>query len=113
MPYLLITIVAGTLMAALSAWSLVRCIQDGGVFVNQLRFFVSGILLALFFPLHGLATDAVFDFIEPLGAGEDSYTLAYWAAVAAYVTVQVAILPTQRELYSTYLADRFTRATER
>ncbi len=113
MPYLLITIVAGTLMAALSAWSLVRCVQDGGVFINQLRFLASGILLALFFPLHGLATDFIFKHIEPLGAGKDSFTLAYWAAMALYVTVQVAILPTQREMYSTYLADRFTRATDR
>ncbi|HEX9089048.1 MAG TPA: hypothetical protein VF867_16140, partial [Arthrobacter sp.] len=67
--------------------------------------------LALFFPLHDLSTSVIFKYIEPLGAGEDSFTLAYWASIALHVTVQLLILPTQRELYSTYLADRLTRAT--
>ncbi|HEX9088482.1 MAG TPA: hypothetical protein VF867_13260, partial [Arthrobacter sp.] len=89
MLYPLLTVAAGLLMAGLAGFSLVRCIRDGGIFVNQARFLISGILLALFFPLHDLSTSVIFKYIEPLGAGEDSFTLAYWASIALHVTVQL------------------------
>ncbi|WP_422758915.1 hypothetical protein [Paenarthrobacter sp. C1] len=36
-------------------------------------------------------------------------TASFWAATALVVTVQLIILPTSRELYATYLADRLSR----
>lgn len=111
MPISLIVVGAGVLMTAISGFSLWRCIQHGGVFINQLRFLVSGLLLVFFFPLQDLSTDFILKNISELGAGEDSFTLAYWASIAVHVTVQIIILPTQREMYSTYMADQMARAT--
>lgn len=108
--YLLITVIAGTVIALLSAISLWRCARDGGIFINQARFLLSGILLALHFPLVDAGTAWALPEVDRLGAGESSFTLAYWASFAAVVTAQVIILPTRRELYASYLTDRLARA---
>lgn len=111
MLYPLLTVAAGLLMTVISVFSLRRCIIEGGMFVNQIRFLVSGLLLMAFFPLQDLSTGFLLNYIEPLNAGEDAFTLAYWLSIALHVTVQVIIQPTQRELYSTYMADQLARTT--
>jgi hypothetical protein len=110
MLYPILTVCAGVLMTVISAFSLVRCAQAGGIFINQLRFLISGILLTLHFPLTDWGTEWALPHLQQLGAGEEAFTLAYWGAMAAVVTAQLVVIPTRRDLYATYLADRLARA---
>lgn len=109
--YPLLTASVGSVIVLLSAWSLVRAFGAGGIFVNQLRFLASGLLLAFHFPLVSLASV----FLAPYLTGFDMVNLSegapFWAAVILLVTAQLIVLPTGRELYLTYLADRFTGRT--
>lgn len=47
--YPIVTVVVGSIIMILSGVSLFRCIRDGGIFINQLRFLASGALLILHF----------------------------------------------------------------
>jgi hypothetical protein len=107
--YPVLTVVVGSIVAIISAISLVVCARAGGIFVNQARFLACGILLALHFPLTDFLNGLILPWLEKIGAVEGNSTASYWAAVALIVTVQLIILPTSRELYATYVADRLSR----
>jgi hypothetical protein len=107
--YPVLTVVVGSIVAIISAISLFLCARDGGIFVNQARFLASGVLLALHFPLTHLLDGLILPWLEKLGPIDGNSTASFWAATALIVTVQLIILPTSRELYATYLADRLSR----
>lgn len=107
--YPILTVVVGSIVVIISGISLYRCARDGGIFINQLRFLASGILLALHFPLTHFLDSLILPWLEKIGAIEGNVPASYWIAVGLIVTVQLIILPTGRELYATYMADRLTR----
>lgn len=107
--YPLITALAGGVIVLLSGWSLVRAISDGGLFVNQLRFLVSGLLLAFHYPLVSLISGLLGPHLTVFEAIDVPEGAPFWSAVILLVAAQLIILPTGRELYATYLADRFSR----
>lgn len=109
MLYPVLTVVVGSIVAIISAISLFLCARSGGIFVNQARFLASGILLALHFPLTHLLDGLILPWLEKIGTVDGNSTASYWAATALIVTVQLIILPTSRELYATYMADRLSR----
>lgn len=109
MLYPVLTVIVGSIVAIISAISLVVCARAGGIFVNQARFLACGILLVLHFPLTDFLNGLILPWLEKIGAVEGNSTASYWAAVALIVTVQLIILPTSRELYATYVADRLSR----
>lgn len=109
MIYPVLTVAVGSVVVLISGISLFRCIRDGGIFVNQVRFLASGILLALHFPLTRLLDGLILPWLEKVGAVEGNDIASYWISMALIVTVQMIILPTGRELYATYMADRITR----
>lgn len=109
MLYPVLTVVVGSIVAIVSAISLVVCARAGGIFINQARFLASGILLILHFPLTNFLDGLILPWLQKIGAVEGNSTASYWAAVALIVAVQLIILPTRRELYATYMADRVTR----
>jgi hypothetical protein len=109
--YALLTVAAGGTIALLALWSLIRTIGAGGIIVNQIRFLASGLLLALHYPLVSLLSRLLEPYlINVTGLGLD-YDVPFWAAVALLVIAQLIILPTGRELYATFLADRLARRT--
>lgn len=108
MLYPILTVVVGSIVAVVSAISLFLCARAGGIFINQARFLAAGILLALHFPLVQLLDGLIMPWLEKLGPIDGSATASYWAATAIVVAVQLIVLPTSRELYETYLADRLT-----
>lgn len=103
------TVAVGVLVALLSVLSLVHAAASGGLFVNQARFLASGILLALHFPLAGWLDDWIRPNLDAIGRVEENATYSYWIATAVIVAVQLIVLPTRGELYSSYLADRLSR----
>lgn len=108
MTYLILTLAVGLLMAGLSLASAILVARQGGIFINQLRFLISGLVLAAHFPL----THWIGSMLEPYMAVElvpEAEQLSYWTAVAILVTAQLVILPTRRELYMGFFADRLTR----
>jgi hypothetical protein len=107
--YPLLTALAGGAIALLSAWSLIRAIGDGGIFINQLRFLISGLLLAFHYPLVSLISSALGPYLTSFEAIDVAEGVPFWSAVILLVTAQLIILPTGRELYATYLADRLSR----
>jgi uncharacterized protein YceK len=107
--YPVLTVVVGSIMAILAAVSLVLCARAGGIFINQARFLASGVLLILHFPLTHLLDGLILPWLEKIGTIDGNVTASYWIAVALIVTLQLIILPTGRELYATYMADRLTR----
>lgn len=109
MLYPVLTVIVGSIAAVISAISLFLCARAGGIFVNQARFLASGILLALHFPLTHLLDGLFLPWLEKIGPVDGNSTASFWAATALIVTVQLIILPTSRELYATYLADRLSR----
>ncbi|MGX1161017.1 hypothetical protein FBY31_0619 [Arthrobacter sp. SLBN-100] len=109
MIYPIVTVVVGASMVVLSGISLFRCIRDGGIFINQLRFLASGVLLILHFPLTHLLDGIILPWLEKIGAVEGNVQASYWISAALIVAVQLIILPTGRELYASYMADRITR----
>lgn len=109
MMYPLITAMAGAAIALLSAWSLIRAIGDGGIFVNQIRFLVSGLLLAFHYPLVSLISGLLGPHLTVFDAVDVPEGAPFWSAVALLVAAQLIILPTRRELYASYLADRLSR----
>lgn len=109
MLYPVLTVVVGSIVVIVSAISLFFCARAGGIFVNQARFLASGTLLALHFPLAHVLDSLILPWLEKIGAVDGNSTASYWAAVAIIVTAQLIILPTRRELYATYMADRLTR----
>lgn len=109
MLYPVLTVVVGSIVVIISAISLILCARAGGIFINQARFLASGILLALHFPVTHFLDGLILPWLEKIGTVDGNSTASYWAAVALIVTVQLIILPTSRELYATYVADRMTR----
>lgn len=109
--YALLTVAAGGAIAVLALWSLIRTIGAGGIFVNQLRFLVSGLLLALHYPLVSLLLRLLEPYLVNVTKLGLDYDVPFWGAVALLVLAQLIILPTGRELYATYLADHLTRRT--
>lgn len=109
MLYPVLTVVLGSIVVISSAISLFLCVRAGGIFINQVRFLASGILLILHFPLTHFLDGLILPWLEKIGDVDGNSTASYWAAVALIVTVQLIILPTRRELYATYMADRLTR----
>lgn len=109
MLYPILTIIVGSIMVILAGFSLFRCVRDGGIFINQARFLASGILLILHFPLTRLLDGLILPWLEKIGAVEGNVQASYWISVALIVAVQLIILPTGRELYGAYLADRLSR----
>jgi hypothetical protein len=109
--YPLITALAGGTIVLLSVWSLVRAIADGGIFVNQLRFLVSGLLLAFHYPLVSLISGLMGPHLTVFEAVDLPEGAPFWSAVVLLVAAQLIVLPTGRELYATYLADRLSRRT--
>ncbi|GAA4034902.1 hypothetical protein GCM10023063_18940 [Arthrobacter methylotrophus] len=106
--YPVLTVVVGSIVAIISAISLFICARAGGIFLNQARFLACGILLILHFPLTNFLDGLILSWLEKLGTIDGSSTASYWAATAVVVAVQLIILPTSRELYATYMADRLT-----
>lgn len=45
----------------------------------------------------------------PIGHFDENSAYSYWIATAVMVALQLIVLPTRRELYSSYLADRLSR----
>ncbi|ACL42016.1 hypothetical protein Achl_4065 (plasmid) [Pseudarthrobacter chlorophenolicus A6] len=109
MLYPILTIACGSIMVILSGLSLFRCLRDGGIFINQARFLASGILLILHFPLTRFLDGLILPWLEKVGAVEGNVPAAYWISVVLIVAVQLIILPTGRELYGAYMADRLAR----
>jgi hypothetical protein len=107
--YPIITVVVGLIMVLISAISLYRCVRDGGIFINQIRFIASGVLLIAHFPLTHFLDGLILPWLEKIGAIDGNASASYWIAVVLIVTVQMIVLPTGRELYATYMADRLTR----
>jgi hypothetical protein len=107
--YPFLTIAVGSIMVILSGLSLFRCLRDGGIFINQARFLASGILLILHFPLTRLLDALILPWLEKIGAIDGNVPPSYWISVGLLVTVQLIILPTGRELYGAYMADRLAR----
>ncbi len=107
--YLVLTVVVGSIVVIVSGISLFFCARAGGIFVNQARFLASGILLLLHFPLTHFLDGLILPWLKKIGTVDGNTTVSYWAAMALIVTVQLIILPTSRELYATYMADRLTR----
>lgn len=111
MTYLLLTLIVGTLMVVLSVASAVLTAKQGGIFINQLRFLVSGLLLAAHFPLTHWIAGKLGRYMDPEGSIAEMPQISFWTAVAILVAVQLIILPTRRELYLGFFADRLARAT--
>lgn len=109
MLYPILTIAVGSIMVIISGLSLFRCLRDGGIFINQVRFLASGTLLILHFPLTRFLDGQILPWLEKIGAIEGNAPASYWISVGLIVTVQLIILPTGRELYGAYMADRLTR----
>lgn len=107
--YPVLTAVVGACIALLSLWSLVRAFGDGGIFVNQLRFLISGLLLAFHFPLVSLISFLLQPYLAGVQQFDEMEGIAFWSAIVLLVTAQLIVLPTGRELYGTYLADRLSR----
>lgn len=107
--YPILTIVVGSIMVILSGISLFRCVRDGGIFVNQARFLASGVLLIGHFPLTHFLDGLILPWLEKFGAIEGNEPASYWISVGLLVTIQLIILPTGRELYGAYMADRLAR----
>lgn len=108
MTYLILTLVVGLAMAGLSLASAILVARQGGIFINQIRFLISGLVLAAHFPL----THWIGSMLEPHMAGNlipEAEQLSHWTAVVILVTVQLIILPTRRDLYVGFFADRLTR----
>lgn len=51
MIHLILTLAVGLLMAGLSLASAILVARQGGIFINQLRCLISGLVLAAHFPL--------------------------------------------------------------
>lgn len=109
MSFALATVLAGSLMAVLSLLSLVRAASRGMPFVSQIRFFLSGVLLALHVPAVHFLDGLLLPHLQGLGSAALAAAASFWAATAIVVSVQLIILPTSRELYAPYLEDRFGR----
>lgn len=109
MLYPVLTVVVGSIVVIISAISLIVCARAGGIFINQIRFLASGILLILHFPLTHFLDGLILPWLEKIGAIDGNAAASYWIAVALIVAVQLIVLPTGRELYATYVADRMTR----
>lgn len=109
MLYPALTVITGIIMVIISAVSLVVSVRAGGIVINQVRFLASGILLALHFPLTHFLAGLILPYFEKLGPIEGNADASLWTAVALIVTAQLIILPTSRELYGAYLADRLLR----
>jgi hypothetical protein len=107
--YTVLTVVVGSIVAVISAVSLFVCARAGGVFLNQARFLAAGIILALHFPLTNLLDGLILSWLQKIGPVDGDATASFWAATVLIVAVQLIIVPTSRELYATYLADRFAR----
>ncbi|GAA1772291.1 hypothetical protein GCM10009712_20400 [Pseudarthrobacter sulfonivorans] len=109
MIYPILTVVVGIIVVTVSGVSLFRCVRDGGIFINQIRFLASGVVLMAHFPLTHWLDGLILPWLEKIGAIDGNAAASYWIAVALIVTVQMIVLPTGRELYATYMADRITR----
>ncbi|MET4144252.1 hypothetical protein [Arthrobacter sp. UYCo732] len=109
MIYPILTVLVGSIVVIIAGISLYRCVRDGGIFINQVRFLASGVLLIAHFPLTHFLDGLILPWLEKIGAIEGNVSASYWISLALIVTVQLIILPTGRELYATYMADRVTR----
>lgn len=110
MIYPVLTVIVGSIVVLISGISLFRCLRDGGIFVNQVRFLVSGMLLVFHFPLTRFLDGLILPWLEKVGAVEGNDIASYWISMALIVAIQMIIVPTGRELYVTYMADRITRS---
>ncbi|GAB3283547.1 hypothetical protein GCM10027449_26690 [Sinomonas notoginsengisoli] len=86
-----------------------RVARGDGVFVNQLRFPASGALLIVHFLLVGVLQSWILPNLDAIGRFEENASYSYWTATAVVVALQLIVLPTRRELYGSYLADRLSR----
>ncbi len=105
----LMTVIAGSIVVLCAALSLARAVIEGGIFFNQLRFLVCGILLILHFPFTGLLAGLILPHLQSISPLAGNGAAAFWAGTFVMVVIQLIVLPTRRELYSTYMADRFSR----
>ncbi len=111
MLYPALTVIVGSIVATLSIVSLVGSARAGGIFINQARFLLSGLLLILHFPLTSLLDSLILPWYEKIGAVEGNASASYWTAMVLLVTIQLIVLPTRHEMYASYVADRITRRT--
>lgn len=99
---------AGVLVLILAVTALTRNISSGGQVLNPLRFLGCGILLMVHFPLVSWLqsqTELRIGDSELAGA----VLLVEWAPVVAVSALYLIMLPTARELYAAYLAERYAR----
>lgn len=66
-------------------------------------------MLIAHFPLTRFLDGLILPWLEKIGAIDGNVSASYWISVALIVTIQLIILPTGRELYATYMADRLSR----
>ncbi|MGN7200376.1 hypothetical protein [Arthrobacter sp. SAFR-044] len=92
------TVVVGSIVAAISTISLVTCARADGIFISQARSLACGVLLILHFPLTHFLDGLMLPWLEKVGSVDGDTTASYWATLVLIVAVQLIILPTRREL---------------
>lgn len=110
MLYPVLTVIVGSVIILASVLSLLRAFRAGGIFLNQIRFILSGVLLVLHYPLTSLLDGYLLPLLDKADI-DNAATVSHWTALVVIVAAQLIILPTKRDLYGVYLADRLTRRT--
>ncbi|MEH0110755.1 hypothetical protein V6N00_13675 [Tersicoccus sp. MR15.9] len=104
------TVGLGGVLALLAVWSLVYALRTSGQINNQVRYLISGLLIALSVPISLVGGSLLARVAAPmltgvpLPVGPEVVCNLVCAAVLAFIVWDV--VPTDRELYAGYISGR-------